>query len=714
MTTDETPPPPLRIRAEERLASGEVRPTPPGDDSDVRRLLHELQVHQVELELQNQELLQTQDLLDAERARYFDLYEQAPVGYCTLDARAMVLEANSTAARLLGVPKQTLVHEALWRFVLPADRMSLQQLHREIFEGADTGSLELRMSRPDGALLWVHLVAGRGWDEQIGGVVCRTTWSDITARRLAEQRLAERESVLADIMEATLAGSWDWDLARGTEVMSPALKHMLGLAETDLDDRPEAWRALAFPEDLVELDAAFDQHVARRGLTPFRAIVRFRHASGDTRWALRVGRVVAWNEHGEPLRMLGCHVDITTAKQAELATAALERQLQQAQKMEVVGRLAGGVAHDFNNMLGVILGRAELALAELEPAHPLTECFEEIRGAALRSASLTRQLLSFARRDVVRPRLLDLNETLRDMLRMLERLIGEDIRLTFTPGSDLWPVSLDPTLLDQILANLCVNARDAIAGHGLIEIETENRPGTPDRVCLSVRDTGGGMDAETLAQIFEPFFTTKEVGKGTGLGLSVVYGAVKQCQGHIEVESTPGRGTRFRILWPRHLPGETPRAVTPPRDLTRLRGRGERVLVVEDEPMVLRLVTSALRTLGYTVFGVERPSEALAFAASAEGTERPLDLLVADVVMPEMNGRDLARRLHVRHPRMRRLFMSGYTDVSRPGGDTDTASEPGLPAVPTDEPSDRASECLHKPFTTVELSERVRALLDRP
>jgi PAS domain S-box-containing protein len=691
--------PPLRTRAERQLETGG---RPPGaEETDPHRLLHELQVHQVELEMQNQELLHTQGLLDAERARYFDLYEQAPVGYCTLDARAMVLEANGTAARLLDVPKTLLVHEALWRFVLPADRMDLQRLHREIFEGADAGSLELRMRRPDGSLLWVHLVAGRGWDEQIGGVVCRTTWSDVTARRLAELGLAEKEHMLADIMEATLAGSWDWDLERGTEIMSPALKHMLGLAETELEDRPEAWRALAFPEDLADLDAVFAQHVASRGHTPCRAIVRFHHASGATVWALRTGRVVEWSELGRPLRMLGCHVDITTAKQAEVASAALERQLQQAQKMEVVGRLAGGVAHDFNNMLGVILGRAELALADLDPKNPLTECFEEIRGAALRSASLTRQLLSFARRDVLRPRLLDLNETLGAMVRMLERLIGEDIHLAFTPAPDLWLVSMDPAQLDQILANLCVNARDAIAGPGKIEITTENRPGPPDRVCISVRDTGCGMDAETLAQIFEPFFTTKAVGKGTGLGLSTVYGAVKQCKGHIEVESTPGVGTKFRILLPRHVSGTQARTAMPPVDLPRPRGRGERVLVVEDEPMVLRLVTAVLRNLGYDVHGVEGPTEALAFA---EAAETPLDLLIADVVMPEMNGRELARRVRVGHPKLRRLFMSGYADMSTPGAAA-TAQDT--------EPAETGALFLRKPFTTVELAERVRALLDR-
>ncbi len=243
---------------------------------------------------------------------------------------------------------------------------------------------------------------------------------------------------------------------------------------------------------------------------------------------------------------------------------SLESQLRQAQKMESVGRLAGGVAHDFNNMLGVIIGHTELALEQMDPAQPLFTSMQEIRKAALRSADLTRQLLAFARKQTVAPKVLDLNETVEGMLKMLRRLIGEDIDLVWLPDSDLWPVKMDPSQIDQILANLCVNARDAIEGVGKITIETHKVtfdeaycadhsgfiPG--DFVMLAVSDDGQGMDKETLDKIFEPFFTTKGIGKGTGLGLATVYGIVKQNNGFINVYSEPGQGTTFKIYLPRH------------------------------------------------------------------------------------------------------------------------------------------------------------------
>ena len=294
----------------------------------------------------------------------------------------------------------------------------------------------------------------------------------------------------------------------------------------------------------------------------------------------------------------------------------LQAQLNQAQKMESVGRLAGGVAHDFNNMLGVILGHAELAMEGVEPAFPVHADLEEIQKAAQRSVDLTRQLLAFARRQTAQPKIMDLNDTITGMLKMLRRLIGEDIDLAWMPAANLWPVKIDPAQIDQILANLCVNARDAISGVGKVTIGTQNitlddaycveHPEciSGDYVMLSVSDDGCGMDKETLKNLFEPFFTTKEVGKGTGLGLATVYGIVKQNDGFIYVYSEPGQGTTFKIYLPRTQEIEKEKETVVSKEISK---GTEIVLLVEDEESILRLGKVVLERFGYTVLAARTP-----------------------------------------------------------------------------------------------------------
>lgn len=360
--------------------------------------------------------------------------------------------------------------------------------------------------------------------------------------------------------------------------------------------------------------------------------------------------------------------DITDRKQAEEEKTKLEGRLQQSQKMDTVGRLAGGVAHDFNNMLGVILGHTEMAIELVDPSHPLHINLREIRNAAKRSADLTRQLLAFARKQTIAPKVLDLNETVVGILIMLQRLIGEDIRLVWQPGANLWPVKVDPSQIDQILANLCVNARDAIAGVGKVIIETEDIrldedycvnhvgfvPG--EYVLLVVNDDGCGMDTNTLGKLFEPFFTTKEMGKGTGLGLATVYGIVKQNNGFINVHSELDQGTTFRIYLPRYM-GNEEQVRTQGPQAPLILGE-ETLLVVEDEPSLLTLSTLLLEKQGYRVLAAGTPGEAIRLAEKHAGE---IHLLMTDVVMPEMNGRELAQKLLSLYPHLKCLFTSGYT-----------------------------------------------------
>ena len=342
--------------------------------------------------------------------------------------------------------------------------------------------------------------------------------------------------------------------------------------------------------------------------------------------------------------------------------------MRQAQKMESVGRLAGGVAHDFNNMLSIILGNTEMAMEGMAPDDRMHDNLSEIFSAARRSADITRQLLAFARKQTIAPKVLDLNRTIKSTLKMLQRLIGEDIDLAWLPDKKVWPVRMDPSQLDQILANLCVNARDAISDVGKITIETgtvtfdsaycAEHPGfiPGEFILLAVSDDGCGMDQETQANLFEPFFTTKGVDKGTGLGLATVYGIVKQNDGFINVYSEPDQGTTFRIYLPRYL-AETESLEKKTSDKINLDGT-ETILLVEDEPSILKMTRVMLERTGYKVLAAGTPGEAMALAREHAGE---IHLLMTDVVMPEMNGRDLAKNLLSLYPDLKRLFMSGYT-----------------------------------------------------
>ncbi|MCL2790086.1 MAG: response regulator [Desulfobulbus sp.] len=398
--------------------------------------------------------------------------------------------------------------------------------------------------------------------------------------------------------------------------------------------------------------------------------------------------------------------DISEQRNAQLMHKKLEEQLNHAQKMEAIGRLAGGVAHDFNNMLTVILSYAQLGLAETDSASSQYSFFRDIFDAAQRSAGVARKLLVFARHQVVVPKVLDLNETVAGMLKILTRLIGEEIRLHWCPGSDIWPVKIDPTQIDRILANLLVNSRDAIIGMGNITIATRNVCFDADNwgsqldvipgeyALLTVSDNGCGMDNGILGKIFEPFFTTKEDGRGVGMGLATVYGIVKQNNGSLDVESVPGKGTTFNIYLPRAQESVCVSEDGPEQAAAIPRGRGETILVAEDDQAVLEMANIILTGLGYEVLPAANPMAAIQRSISHVGE---IDLLLTDVVMPTINGRELSELLCNSRLGMHTLYMSGYEDqtVVRPeqeGGNI---------------------HFLRKPFTVRDLATKVREALAR-
>lgn len=425
------------------------------------------------------------------------------------------------------------------------------------------------------------------------------------------------------------------------------------------------WIPYLHPDDRDRMVSAWQK--AFQNSEEFHLEYRWVHADGKVVWTL--GEVVPiLGDDGKATMFIGTLTDITERKQAEMEKERLEAQLVQAQKMESIGRLAGGIAHDYNNMLSVIISYTQLALAEVEQSGSVYGKLQEVLKAATRSAEVTRQLLSFARKQVVVPELFDINDAVKDMLNMIRRLIGTDIDLIWSPDAGPHLIKLDPAQLDQIVVNLCINARDAINGVGKIAIKTAKAtvddPDRPDYMAsasgdfirLTVSDNGSGMDKTTLDNVFEPFFTTKAKDVGVGLGLASVYGIVKQNNGFIDVRSGPGQGTTFEIYLPEYT-GELP-ADPPPAQITAHRGAGKTILLVEDEVAILDAVTGILEDFDYIVLAANHPSKALTLLRQHN---KGIDLLITDVIMPGMNGRDLANQIRLIQPNIKCLFMSGYT-----------------------------------------------------
>ena len=512
---------------------------------------------------------------------------------------------------------------------------------------------------------------------------------DITDRKRAEEALKKSEEKYSKVFRAAPAGFAVASLneARFLDV-NEEFERIYGFSRDELIGRSAFDIRLWF--DPVEREHIIN--LLSRG-EPIKDLeVKTRTKNGDVRTVRYNGQLI--DIEGTAC-LISAVADITERK-------GLESQLQQAQKLQAVGRLAGGIAHDFNNMLAVILGQAEIASRDLAPANPLFESVHEIRKAAERSAELTRQLLVFARQQDIVPQSLDLNQAISERLGMLRRLIGENVAVKWNPSPDLWPVTMDLTQVDQLLINLSVNARDAIPDVGTLTIATENRlregvlpqhargESQGEWVLLTVTDTGTGMNGETLAHLFEPFFTTKEVGKGTGMGLATVYGIVQHSGGWIEVESELAKGTTFRLFLPRAREAATNR---PEADKAQLAGGLETVLVVEDEPAILKIIRTTLQRLGYAVLEAGSAKDALALADQYKG---PLHLLLTDIVMPEMNGRDLYERITVSHSGIRAIFMSGYSEDVFPRSDN----------------GKRDVSFLQKPFSMQQLSAKVREVLD--
>jgi PAS domain S-box-containing protein len=575
--------------------------------------------------------------------------------------------------------------------VHPDDRRKILSATWRQRRGEQTDE-EYRVVRPDGSARWIHDRAFPVRDE--GGKVSRIVGvaEDITERKHAEEEVRRSERRYRLLFDSNPQPMWVFDLEtlRFLEVNGAAVQHygysreeFLSMTIKDIrpaEDIPTLVQTLAAPVAGLEKAGAW-KHRKKDG-----SLIAVEITLHQLTFAGRSAELTLVN-------------DITERKQ-------LEEQLRQAQKMEAVGRLAGGVAHDFNNLLTVINGYSDLTLKRLPAEDPLRRNVEEVKRAGEHAANLTRQLLAFSRKQVLQPMIINLNEAVRETEKLLRRLIGEDVELRAALEPGLGSVKADPGQIEQVLMNLAVNARDAMPRGGKLTIGTENvyldeeyaarhvsvAPGR--YVMLAVSDTGTGMDEQTQARIFEPFFTTKEQGKGTGLGLSTVYGIVKQSGGHVWVYSEVGRGTTFKVYLPRADEGarEDRETAGPAEGL----GGTETILLAEDDELVRTMIRAILSDLGYKVLTAANGTGALSICERTEGAA--IHLLLTDVVMPGMSGRELAAHLARLRPEMRVLFMSGYTD--------DAIVHHGV--------LDEGVNFIQKPFAPDALARKVREVLGSP
>jgi PAS domain S-box-containing protein len=635
-------------------------------------------------------LLVVRQLQESEQ-RLRDAERLAHVGYWQTDYVRNVITWSDETYRIHGLaPNSPLELDDLSRRIHPEDRERVATSVQSTLDGGPRHDLEFRAVRPDGDIRVLHSQGDVVRDASGRALRFFGTVQDITERRLAEQAMIESHNLLNSVIEGTtdmvfvkdIQGRYLLINSAGVRVAGRPAEEIIGRTDRDV-----------LPPNMAESVEQSDRELIASGESK---TYELSDSRGDQTKTWLISKSIFRDARGNPIGLIGLCRDVTELKR-------LEEQLRQAQKMEAVGRLAGGIAHDFNNILTVINGFSRLIFDRLPDDDENREALAEVMKSGERAANLTRQLLAFSRKQRLWPQIVSVNPLLGGLSKLLRALIGEDIVLTVTPDERLGPVRLDPGQFEQAIINLAVNARDAMPDGGRLTIETSERDideiyaqSNPDvhpgrYVCVTVSDSGVGMDDATEARIFEPFFTTKEQGKGTGLGLAMVYGFVRQSGGHIDVRSAPGAGTSFTIYLPIAARAESAEIdnraqLGPPKGT-------ETVLLVEDEAAVRALIRAVLESNGYTVLEAADGEGGVALAA---GYDAPIDLLVTDLVMPRRGGRQLAEVLRRTRPNIRVLFMSGYTEQ------------------PVDHGSGGCDAFLQKPFSPLELARTLRGILDRP
>jgi PAS domain S-box-containing protein len=678
----------LRRRAEAALCAR-------GSDMDtlsaqqVRHLIHELEVHQIELEMQNKELRRAQEELEATRDKYADLYDFAPIGYLTVSENGQILEANLTIARLLGMERGDLRGQRLTRFIVFEDQDVYYKHCTAVPAAAEGQTCEIRMVTRGGTP-FVARIQSIGIADNDGTVTkWRTVISDVTKHKQAGQALHVRNRAMAAAANGIILTDWNQP-DNPIIYCNPAFEKITGYTLAEVlgrnprflqgDDREQ--------EGLKRVRGAIKEggecHV----------VVRNYRKDGTLFWnELTISPVR--DEHGQVSHFVGIQHDITEKKQKEA-------QLLQAQKIEVVGQLTGGIAHDFNNLLTIILGNLRLLANEI--TGDADELIDDALSAARDGAELTRRLLAFSRKQPLQVKRVDVNELLSNIRRLLQRTLRADIELRLYRAKDVAPVLVDPGQFENAMLNLVINARDAMPGGGVLIIETTRKFIRPEEAAghmelapgnyamINIIDSGVGMSPEVAVRAIEPFFTTKGNGQGTGWGLSVAYGFARQSGGDLLLRSVLGKGTTVSVLLP-----EAGRAIeqddAQPTTQQSLRGGAETILLVEDQPQVRKFAKRGLLELGYRVL----EAEDAATAKKVFEAEAAVDLLFSDIVMPgDMNGRTLARWALQRRPRVKVLLTTGFTEEE---ADERSVANGGF-------------HLLRKPYTKEALARVIRVALD--
>lgn len=635
------------------------------------------------------------DTASAAESRYAMLFDLVPYGCAVYDLEDRLLMVNEAYCQRLGLEPKSAVGYTEFELGLFSDAEVTKAAREVLTRTGEYSSREVLLGSVQGVVWALHTARFVSFDDRR---YILSTSVDVTSLRRREDSLRSNEEVFNRLFHSApvpMAYAFDVDGYLAT-TWNESWYRTFGYRHEEADGRSGAeiglWVSPLDRQQFIEKIKSQDF------LSTLEAELKCR--DGSTRSCEIYGRFIG--RPGQQI-LVAAYLDISERKHAEEEREKLQQRLSLSQKLESVGQLAGGVAHDYNNMLGVILGNIELAMLKAGEDNILQPHLLEVRKAAQRSAELTQQLLAFARKQAIAPVGLDLNTAITGTLQMLHRLIGENIELRWLPGNGPFSIKMDPSQFDQMLINLCVNARDAINGAGTVTIETDRltiqaeqcvadsflQPG--DFALLTVSDDGCGMDKETQAKIFEPFFTTKGLRQGTGLGLATVYGIVKQNNGFILVYSEPGQGTSFRIYLPWSSAVLT--TTTPPGTDTMPPGNGETILVVEDERVLLDISTHMLENLGYKVLAADYPEVALRLAEEYRGT---IDLLLTDVVLPEMNGREIEKSIRESNPGAACLFMSGYT--------ANVISHHGV--------IDEGVLFIQKPFSMNDLAVKVRQAID--
>ncbi len=615
--------------------------------------------------------------------------EDAIIGY-TLDG--VVTDWNQAATRLYGYSADESIGRSASHLAPPNNLNEIREIVETIAAGGRIRQREGLRQRKDGSLVDVSYssfpISGPA-GSIVGGA---TILHDITQRKQTIETLRKSEERFQLAAKATKDVIWDLDIQSGSRWWSDSYWKLYGHSPGTKETESEAWKDRIHPEDRDRVWNAFQSALLQRIES---SQVEYRIRRVDNSYSVVLGSAyITYDESGLPIRAVGAITDLSEGRE-------LEAQFRQAQKMEAVGRLAGGIAHDFNNFLLVITSYAEMMREQLNPEDRFHRNLEQMLKAAERAASLTHQLLAFSRQQVLAPRIIDLNSVVEDSLKLIRRLIGEDIRINVSLGAPFWAVKADPGQIVQVLMNLCVNARDAMPNGGELTIETSNisfdagaanispalLPGK--YAALILRDTGTGMTKEVQYRLFEPFFTTKDSGKGTGLGLSTVFGIIKQSGGYIWVDSELGRGSSFTI----YLPAvDAPLTTVVIPEITDADGHGEVILLVDDENALRGPISDYLSMHGYYVLAASDGAQALQIAKQHRDS---IQLLFTDVVLPKLSGVELAREVTRICPKVVTLFMSGYTDRE----------------VTDYDPTNSKIGFLQKPFALQTLMQKLREMI---